>query len=307
MEAASRRRRYLVGVSGGADSVALLHGLVRGGFKNLIVCHLDHRLRGRASTEDARFVGRLAEKLGMEGEIGRVEVAARAREEAVSLETAGRIERHRFFAECAKRHRCPRLLLAHHRDDQAETVLWNLLRGSRAASGMEPVQEMVMAGRRMEVIRPLLEVRREALHGWLEAEGLRWREDASNAEGFAVRNRLRHEVLPLLSDIAERDPVEALAKAAETGAELRELERWAVEQAAAVDPQGRLHLGRLRELPFPVRRACVFAYLRNAGVEDLGRGVLGRVMAMLAPWGAARLDLPGGRTARRRQGRLWVE
>ncbi len=307
LASASKRRRYLVGVSGGADSVALLHGLVRAGFRNLVVCHLDHRLRGREGANDARFVGALAKRLGLAAELGRSEVGKRAVADGRSVETAGRMERHRFFADCGRRWRCPRLLLAHHLDDQAETVLWNLLRGSRGATGMQSEQVLSMAGRRMEVIRPLLGVRREALRSWLEGEGLRWREDASNREGFAVRNRLRHEVLPLLSEIARRDAVETLARAAGSDAGLRDVERWAVGQAAAVDPQGRLHVPRLRELPVAVRRACVFAYLKRAGVEDLGREAVARVLGMLEPGGPPKVALSGGRLARRRQGRILVE
>src|SRR5690606_25021228 len=115
---------------------ALLHLLHRAGFSKVIVCHLDHRLRGRASTADARFVADLAAKLGMESEMGVAGVGKLARQTGESLETAGRRARHAFFAACARKWRCPRLLLAHHADDQAETVLWNLLRGSRGATGM---------------------------------------------------------------------------------------------------------------------------------------------------------------------------
>jgi len=107
---ASRRARWLVGVSGGADSVALLHLLVEAGFRKLVVCHLDHRLRGRASTEDARFVRRLAEKLGLPHEIGRSDVRARMERCSESMETAARNARHDFLAECAVKHRCRRPL-----------------------------------------------------------------------------------------------------------------------------------------------------------------------------------------------------
>lgn len=307
MAAASRRRRCLVGVSGGADSVALLHGLVRAGFAKLVVCHLNHGIRGRAAAEDARFVGRLASKLGLEFEHERVEVAKLAESEGVSLETAGRTARHRFFAGCARRWRCRRLLLAHHADDQAETVLWNLLRGSRGAKGMRSPQEIVMDGVPITVERPLLATRRAELRDWLISEKLRWREDATNTELSAVRNRLRHEALPLLSAIARRDAAELLSKAAAGGDELREIEAWAVACADAEDPQGRLHVPRLRELPEALRRACVFDYLKRAGVSDLDRAAVDRVLGMLAPGGPPRVSLSGGRLARRRQGRILIE
>lgn len=303
LRSASKRRRYLVGVSGGADSVALLHLLAGAGFRRLVVCHLDHGLRGRASRGDARFVKGLAERLELPFEGGRAEVAA----DAGSLETAARRARHRFFADCARRWRCGRLLLAHHADDQAETVLWNLLRGSRGASGMAEIQALPMAGREIEVIRPLLATRSRELRDWLRAKRLRWREDATNAEGFTVRNRLRHEVMPLLGEAAGRDVTEALNRAADSAAELREIEAWAVREAGAVDPQGRLHMPKLRSLPPALRAACVHDFLKTSGVPDLDRATVSRVLAMLDPASGATRSLPGGRRMRRRQGRMWVE
>jgi tRNA(Ile)-lysidine synthase len=306
LSTASKRRRYLVGVSGGADSVALLHLLHRAGFANLIVCHLNHGLRGRAAAADARFVARLAERLGHAFELGREDVGQSARRGTCSIETAGRRARHAFFAECARKWRCRRLLLAHHADDQVETVLWNLLRGSRGASGMKPGQTLAMGGRTIEVSRPLLEISRAQLRAWLEVEKLKWREDASNAEPMAIRNRLRNEALPLLEQIAGRDAVAALQKAAESDAELREIEAWAVEQAAVLDPQGRIHIKQLRSLPRALQRSCVFEYLRHHQVRDLDRGTIGRVLGMLEAGGPSSLDLPGGARMRRRQGRLSI-
>lgn len=305
LRSAPKRRRYLVGVSGGADSVALLQLLVRAKFRDLVVCHLDHGLRGEDSAGDARFVRGLAKRLKLPAEIARAEVAARAG--GRSLETAGREARHDFFADCGRRWRCRRLLLAHHADDQAETVMWNLLRGSRGSSGMADEQEIVMAGRVMTVIRPLLGCRRRELRDWLVAARLRWREDVSNREPVAVRNRLRHEVLPGLVEITGRDVVPALLRDAAADRELREIEAWAVKEARVEDPQGRVHLPRLRSLPAALQRACLWAFLRRNGVPDLGRAEVERVMAMLEPGGDPATTLPGGRILRRRQGRLLLE
>src|SRR5690606_34846884 len=143
-EETPRRRRHLAGISGGADSVALLHLLHRHGFRDIVVCHLDHGLRGRASSGDARFVAALARRLGYPLETARADVGMLAAMSGSSAETAARHARHAFFAECSRKHRCPRLLLAHHFDDQAETILWNLLRGSRGLTGMEAEREILM-------------------------------------------------------------------------------------------------------------------------------------------------------------------
>src|SRR5207302_5673422 len=121
---------HLIGVSGGRDSVALLHLLVSLGFEKLIVCHLDHSLRGRASGTDARFVQRLAKKLGVDFAFEKNEVARLAKENRLSIETAARRARYEFFAKVARENKCCTLFLAHHADDQVETFLFNLFRGA---------------------------------------------------------------------------------------------------------------------------------------------------------------------------------
>lgn len=301
---APKRRRYLAGISGGADSVALLHLLHRHGFRDVIVCHLDHGLRGRAAAADARFVQKLAAELGYPCESGKTAVKFLARDNGHSIETSAREARHAFFAICSRKHRCPRLLLAHHGDDQAETILWNLLRGSRGISGMSEVQMLLMGGRPMECIRPLLGRRRPELRAWLKSKGLSWREDATNAEPFAIRNRLRNEVIPLLTEVAKRDPTESLVRAADASAERRAIEAWAVKQAAAVDPQGRLHLPKLKTLPPAVQSACIYDFLRTSGVPELSRDAVLRCMTLLEPGAAPAANLPAGHILRRRAGRL---
>jgi tRNA(Ile)-lysidine synthase len=303
---ASKRRRYLVGVSGGADSIGLLHLLVEHGFSNLVVCHLDHRLRGKASTGDARFVEKTAAKLGLPFELGRTEVAALARANGCSLETAGREARHAFFADCAKKQRCPRVLLAHHADDRAETALWNLLRGSHGVKSIRPEQTIRANGRALELIRPLLGVRRSDLRDFLTQRCLAWREDATNAEGIAIRNRLRLEALPLLEDIAGRDIVPALLRAADASLDQEAIAAWALDRANVRDPQGRLHLPALRALPEALQRAAIHRYLSEHGIAGLDRDLLDRALALLDPTNPAVLNLPGDRHLRRRAGRMEV-
>ncbi len=123
-------RRYLVGVSGGRDSVVLLHWLLSLGFGRLIVCHFEHGLRGRAGKADARFVERLAQRHGLEFELGAADVGALAKERKQSIETAARQERLAFFERVGRRRRCLTIFLAHQADDQVETFLLNLFRGA---------------------------------------------------------------------------------------------------------------------------------------------------------------------------------
>jgi len=303
----SRRSCWLVGVSGGADSVALLHLLVGQGFTKLIVCHLDHRLRGRAAVEDAKFVKRLAARLGLVCEVGRADVAGRMRECGESMETAARHARHAFFVDCAEKYRCPRVLLAHHADDQAETVLWNLVRGSRGLKGMRERQVMSLFGKRMIIGRPLLKVGGRELREWLVARDLRWREDASNAELTIVRNRLRHEVLPLLDEISGRGVARMIGRALEGSGELAEIESWAVARAGVLDPQGRLHLPAMRALPCALQRAVIVDFLKQAGIGGIDRALVARVVALLDVGAAPAVNLPGGASIRRRGGRLLIE
>ena len=307
LASASRRSRYLIGVSGGADSVALLHLLLECGFQNLIVCHLDHCLRGGESTGDARFVARLAEKLGLQSEIGSSDVKVRIKDHSESLETAARNARHEFFTECARKHRCRRVILAHHADDQAETVLWNLLRGSHGLRGMREERGMTVAGIELRIIRPLLDVRHAALVDWLKAHRHRWREDASNLEAVAIRNRLRNEVFPLLDEISGKDAVAAFARGAHDAVERGNFENDLIRQANVLDPQGRLHLPVLRSLAPYLQRAALHAYLADHGTPSIDRALIDRAMELMDPAAAACINLPGGNRLRRREARLWID
>jgi tRNA(Ile)-lysidine synthase len=287
--------------------VALLRLLVAGGFRKLVVCHLDHGLRGRAGAGDARFVGRLAAEFGLPLETKRVRVAELARTTRESIETAGRRARHAFFAECAAKHRCRRVMLAHHADDQAETVLWNLLRGSHGLQGIKPVQRIIVPdGGELEIHRPLLEIRRAELRTWLAAHGWEWREDGTNREPVTARNRLRLEALPLLNDIAGREVAELLVRAALADDDARQVADWALAQARVSDPQGRLHVRVLRALPAALQRAALARYLADRGVGGVTRDLLDRARAMLESDGPAKLNLPGGMWLRRREARLVV-
>jgi tRNA(Ile)-lysidine synthase len=241
-------------------------------------------------------------------EIGRVDVKRRMRERGESMETAARNARHDFFTECSVKHRCRQVLLAHQADDQAETVLWNLLRGSHGMKGMREAQSIHVNGEtELRLIRPLLGVRHSELVGWLTERDLRWREDASNQEPVAIRNRLRNEVFPLMAEISGRDPVAAFLRVAADFAERTNQEAKILETVKLLDPQGRLHLPALRELQPHLQRAALRRFLMDHGVRSIDRALLERAAGLLDPGNAAVINLPGGGRLRRRAGRLWVE
>lgn len=307
LETASKRVLRLVGVSGGADSVALLHLLVESGFSKLVICHLNHGLRGRASAADARFVASVARRLKLPCEIGRTDVPRMMRESGLSLETAAREARHRFFAACAVKHRCKRVLLAHHADDQAETILWNLLRGSRGLRGMAGEQRIRVEGVSLSMIRPLLGCRRDELATWLTSKRHPWREDSSNSEPAAIRNRIRNEVFPLLESITSRDPVPPLLRAAEDFRAAAELEEELLAMAQLEDAEGRIHLPSFRKLPSGLRQTVLKSYLEKRGVRTIDRALLERCDRIASPDAAPSVNLTDGRRLRRTAGRLWLE
>lgn len=307
LENAARGACWLAGISGGADSVALLHLLHRNGFRKIVVCHLNHRLRGRTSAADAHFVEKLADRLGYLCESAEADVRSRMKLHGESMETAARHARHEFFSKCASKFRCRRILLAHHADDQAETVLWNLLRGSHGLRGMRGEQEIHIGGKPLKIIRPLLGLRRGELVQWLRAQSLDWREDASNHEAVAIRNRLRKEVFPLIAEITGRDPVAAFVRGAEDTAQREAFEAAMLDESNVEDPQGRLHLPAMRKLPPLLARLAVRNYLSGRGVADIDRALLERAVSLLDPEGPPAINLPGGGRLRRRAGRLWME
>ncbi len=194
--------RLLVAVSGGCDSMVLLHVLhelsVAQGWR-LVAAHFNHQLRGRKSDLDEALVLRTSDALGLRCVVGRGDVTAHAARGGVSIEMAARELRHRFLARMARRHRCGWIATAHHADDQSELVLLRLLRGS----GSEGLSGMSLLGPspvdpRVLIVRPLLGIERKDLRAIASRQGIRFREDASNRLMDHLRNRVRHELLPLL-------------------------------------------------------------------------------------------------------------
>ena len=301
--------RYLVGVSGGRDSVALLHGLRAAGYRRLVVAHLDHGLRGEESAEDARFVARLAAEWKLPLEQATVDVPALAREGRRSMETTAREARYAFFAAAAGRRRCLAVFLAHHADDQVETFLFNLGRGAGPAglAAMATEDTRAVGRRRLRVLRPLLGVWRTEVDAYVAAHGLTWREDATNADpAHAVRNRLRTEVIPLLESTLGRAVRPALWRAADI---LQAEEPWLTGLLATGDPlPARLPVRTLVAQPLAKQRRVLRAWLAARGVVGVGYAEVERVRTLLdVGGGPAKVNLPGGGHARRRTGVLFVE
>ena len=192
----------LVAVSGGVDSIVLLHLLHELAGKHrwqLTVAHFNHRLRGRSSDADERLVRGTAERLKVPVLTEGADVRAFARRENLSLEMAARKLRHDFLARAAAQGRIPSVALAHHADDQLELFFLRLLRGSggEGLAGMK-WRNPSPSDPSIELVHPLLDQPKAVLIEYAADQGIRYREDASNAALDFQRNRIRHELLPLL-------------------------------------------------------------------------------------------------------------
>jgi len=218
--------RIAVAVSGGADSVALLRvllelreelGIV------LSVAHFHHGIRGAEADADREFVSDLPGQFGLEVHLGSGDAPAFAREQGVSLETAARELRHRWFAALLAEGKADKIATAHTLDDQAETVLMRIIRGtgSRGLSGISPLHS------EKKLVRPFLQTRRGEIEQYLRERNQPWRNDSTNQNLAHTRNRIRHELLPLLEqhfNPAVRQNLADLAELARAEAEYWERE-----------------------------------------------------------------------------------
>ncbi len=193
----------LAAVSGGPDSVCLLHvlcGLREELGIGLHIAHLDHRLRGEASNADAEYVRTLGKKLGVPTTVGTQDAAAYQKEHKLSPEEAAREVRYRFLAEAARDVGAGVIAVGHTADDRAETVLMNLIRGTgtRGLRALQPVSRRTFGRDTVTIFRPLLEVSREATEAYCQEHDLQPRLDASNLSLAPTRNRVRHALIPEL-------------------------------------------------------------------------------------------------------------
>lgn len=186
--------KIVVGFSGGADSTALLHYLKSGGYE-VIACHLNHLLRGEESDRDEAFCREFAKSLGVPFEVKRVDVSSLSKKRKQSAEETGRNERYAFFEETRLRYNADKIATAHTLSDNAETVVFNLARGSGAKGlcGIPPT--------RGRIVRPLLSVTRAEVEAYCEEQGLSYVTDSTNLKDDYTRNKIRHSVIPTLLEI----------------------------------------------------------------------------------------------------------
>lgn len=303
---ATRESGLLVGFSGGRDSVALVALLQEGGFRGLTLLHLDHGLRSESGA-DAEWCREFGRGRGLEVVVDRREVGGKAGGSGAGLEEAGREARHAFFAQIALERGIRDVVLGHHADDQVETFLFRLLRGSGSLGlgGMAPVSERVEGAVSLRLLRPMLGVWRSELDEWIAERGLTFCEDLSNADPRWARNRIRHGLLPEMERVMERSVKAALWRTAEL---LRAEADWMREHdAAGGELPVQLEVKALRALALAQRRLRITRWLAAHGVPEVGFELVEAVARLVIERFPAKVNLPGGRHVRRRGGRIFVE
>ena len=296
--------RVAVALSGGADSVALLFVMreiaEEEGIHLAGAAHLNHLLRGADADADEQFCRDLAARLQMPLEVERVDVAALARQSGVSIEHAAHTARHEFFERAAVRLGADAMAVAHTKDDQAETFLLRLLRGAgpRGLSGMHPRSGIV--------VRPLLDTSRRDVIAFLRQRQVAFREDASNADLSIPRNRIRHELLPLLDTRFAGGIVDVLDREATIAREDADyLESAAHEAAARLIAQTSRSVeldadAIAAEPPAIARRVIRIAQQMAAGAGHfIGFDAVEAVRRYAVSKSTGQLDLPGHRVNRR--------
>lgn len=283
-------QRVLLACSGGGDSMALLHALIRLDFP-VVVAHLDHASRPD-SADFAAWVAAHAETLGLPCIMERRPVADEAAQLGCSFEMHARTARYEFLIAAAKAHACAAIATGHTASDQAETLVMRLLRGTGPAglAGIPPVG----AHGGFPVVRPLIELSREQLRAWLEKEGVSWREDETNASTAFLRNRVRHELLPLLRDEYNPAVEGALNRLAESFREDDRVLRALADEVRmqCVDSQGILHRDVFREQPVALQRRVLMGWFEERAIPPVHEHVLAaREFACHAKVGE-RLSLP---------------
>nr|WP_243423651.1 tRNA lysidine(34) synthetase TilS [Anaerotignum lactatifermentans] len=294
-----RGERIAVGVSGGADSMALLHLLWRLSVQEewqVQAVHVHHGLRGAEADADAAYVEETCRCWGIPCTVIRLDVAAEAAKRKLGVEETGRILRYEALRQAAAG---GKIAVAHHANDQAETLLMRLCRGTgmQGLAAMRPVRE--------DVIRPLLFCGREEIEVYCRQKGILWREDSTNRETAYTRNRLRHQVLPLLEQV-HGGSIRHLSEAAELlAAEEDFLEKEAQKALAALEERGGLWAAALLELhPALRRRVLRLAVAQKGSLRDVTRSHILQLEELLEKESGKSICLPHGLWAGMEYGRL---
>jgi len=302
--------RILLAVSGGADSTALLHilwslraaGIISA---DLVCAHVNHQLRGPASDKDERFVVEQATRLGLPVVTRAVDVRAHAKAYRLSVETAARRLRLEALREVAETSGCTWVATGHQKDDNAETIIQRLHRGTgfRGLAGIWPARRF---GEGPWFARPLLDITRQQIVAYLNRQDIKWREDRTNVDPAYVRNYIRHGLLPALQRESGGSLVADLSELAASARRLydrvqRDAEEAMSQAAQAQEGEIMLAVSRLSSLPELVAVELVRQALvkLGCGEQNLTQNHYRGIMRLARSAGARVLTLPGGFVAQR--------
>ncbi|MDO4343992.1 MAG: tRNA lysidine(34) synthetase TilS [Eubacteriales bacterium] len=295
--------KVIVGVSGGADSLCLLFVLrsyqAQVPFE-LLAVHVEHGIRGEESRADAAYVERLLKEWKIDGVCVPADVPQIAAEKKISLEEAGRQARYEIFEAIRAEKGYHKIAVAHNQNDQAETILFRIARGSglEGAGGIRPVQG--------NIIRPLLSSSRKEIEDYLREKKIAWRTDSTNKDTAYTRNFLRNRIFPALE---ENVNVKSTEHFAELGGELQrvqeylnfETERFLKEAAVCVPGRAQITVHKFLEAPELLQEYGIRSCLRRSGcgLRDVGRTHIQALKELFEKQSGSRTGLPGGWQARR--------
>ena len=303
--------KVIVGVSGGADSVCLLFVLREYQKKvpfELKVVHIEHGVRGEESRKDAFFVKALCDEWRISCEVRSFDVPALAKKQKISVEEAGRKVRYETFGEIGRAWGDYKIAVAHNQNDQAETMLWNMVRGSglTGAGGIRPV--------RGNVIRPLLSCSRQEIEQYLREHEISWCEDSTNQEMEYTRNCIRQHILPVMEKELNHQVTEHLAM---LGNELQRTEHFlnglaenVMEQAVTGrKEQIRIQLELLQKEDSLIQERIIRKCLEQSGcgLKDLGRIHVEQILNLCKGQSGRKINLPGVWQARKSFEYLYLE
>lgn len=303
-----RGDRVLAGVSGGADSVCLLYLLnaykQEIGFE-LCVVHVNHGLRGKEADEDEAYVQKVCHELGLHFHAYHVQVEELAKRDGMSPEEAGRKARYDAFLQECHSLGCNKVAVAHHMNDTAETVLFHLIRGAglKGLAGIAPRRSLT---EEIEVIRPLLCVRRQEIEEYLKKQKISYCVDATNLTEDYSRNKLRNRVIPYLEQELNR---EAVAHIAKTASYIDEMNDYMNDTIDCMYPRYVKEADetvlscRVTKEHLVIRKALIRRIIERmlqAGLKDITSVHVEKVEQLLSAGVGKRINLPGGLTVRKR-------
>lgn len=291
---------FLYALSGGVDSVALLHALKEKGFQP-IVAHFNHRWFPHEDDYE-KFCAKLAKQWKLKY------LFKKAKRSASTTETAAREERYAFLVQTAKRFKCSAIVTAHTANDQAETVLMRLLRGA-GSRGLGAMKFKVQRDG-VYILRPWLDVTREKILHYAKIHDLDWQEDPVNKEVSRFRGKVRHRLIPYLKRNFNKNLIQRLCQTADLLAEedsyLAEQSQEILENVRDRSYPHRLVTRGLLQLPLAMQRRVIQVWLKKEKVKDIDFELIESTLRLLSDHSTARLNLTQNWQLQRKEGRLFI-